>query len=91
MDFMPTTFIFSNPAYPPTRVQTALAKQLALYVVLYSPIKAAPDMPENYVNQYAFEFIRAILADWKINPYPIVIEEMNLNSDAALDLHLAPG
>ena len=46
------------------RVRTTLAKQLALYVVLYSPLQMAADLPENYANQPAFQFIRDVAVDW---------------------------
>jgi len=46
-------------------IQTTLAKQLALYVVLYSPIQMAADLPENYEKQLdAFRFIRDVAVDW---------------------------
>nr|AIA86737.1 Glyco_hydro_97 [uncultured Azotobacter sp.] len=56
MDFTPGTFNFENTAHPGTRVQTTLAKQLALNVVLFSPLQMASDMIENYENQPAFSF-----------------------------------
>jgi alpha-glucosidase len=46
------------------RPRTTLAKQLALYVVLYSPLQMAADLPENYVAQPAFQFIRDVAVDW---------------------------
>jgi alpha-glucosidase len=46
------------------RVRTTLAKQLALYVVLYSPLQMAADLPENYEGQPAFQFIRDVAVDW---------------------------
>ena len=46
------------------RVRTTLAKQLALYVVLYSPFQMAADLPENYAGQPAFQFIRDVAVDW---------------------------
>ncbi|MDN3638223.1 glycoside hydrolase family 97 protein [Simiduia curdlanivorans] len=47
------------------RVQTTLAKQLALYVVLYSPIQMAADLPENYLAKpEAFQFIKDVVTDW---------------------------
>jgi alpha-glucosidase len=64
MDFTPGTFNFTNSAVPQTRVQTTIAKQLALYVVLYSPLQMASDIPDNYVNQPAFEFIQVVPVDW---------------------------
>lgn len=64
MDFTFGTFNFSNSVYPQTRVQTTIAKQLALYVVIYSPLQMASDLPENYENKPAFEFIEKIPVDW---------------------------
>lgn len=46
------------------RVRTTLAKQLALYVVIYSPLQMAADLPQNYANQPAFQFIRDVAVDW---------------------------
>jgi len=46
------------------RPRTTLAKQLALYVVLYSPLQMAADLPENYEHQPAFQFIRDVAVDW---------------------------
>jgi alpha-glucosidase len=46
------------------RVRTTLAKQLALYVVLYSPMQMAADLPEHYEGQPAFQFIRDVAVDW---------------------------
>ncbi len=46
------------------RVRTTLAKQLALYVVLYSPMQMAADLPEHYEKQPAFQFIRDVAVDW---------------------------
>jgi alpha-glucosidase len=46
------------------RVRTTLAKQLALYVVLYSPLQMAADLIENYEGQPAFQFIRDVAVDW---------------------------
>ncbi len=65
MDFTPVTFDFSNPVHPQTRVQTTLAKQLALFVVLYSPWQMASDMIDNYEkNPEPFKFIEACPTDW---------------------------
>jgi len=50
---------------PSNRPQTTLAKQLALYVVLYSPLQMAADLPENYeARMDAFQFIKDVEADW---------------------------
>ncbi|MDC8754301.1 glycoside hydrolase family 97 protein [Erythrobacter sp. sf7] len=51
---------------PANRPQTTLAKQLALYVVLYSPLQMAADLPENYeARMDAFQFIKDVEADWE--------------------------
>ena len=47
-----------------SRVRTTIAKQLALYVVIYSPLVMAADLPENYANQPAFQFIKDVAVDW---------------------------
>jgi len=48
------------------RPRTTLAKQLALYVVLYSPLQMAADLPENYEKRPdAFQFIRDVPTDWE--------------------------
>ncbi|MDR2806094.1 MAG: glycoside hydrolase family 97 protein [Dysgonamonadaceae bacterium] len=65
MDFTFGTFNFDNPVYPQTRVQTTIAKQLALYVVIYSPLQMASDLPENYAGHPAFEFIEAVPVEWE--------------------------
>lgn len=156
MDFTFGTFNFTNPVHPQTRVQTTLAKQLALYVVIYSPLQMASDLPENYANNPAFEFIDLVpvdwsktivldgkigdyvmtarkdkhsgdwfvgaitnenprnltlkldflkegkkykakffkdtpTSDWKTNPYPVSIEEKEVDASSVIDLYLAPG
>ncbi len=66
MDFTPGIFNL-HPKGPdsPHRVQTTLAKQLALYVVLYSPIQMVPDLFENYeARPDAFKFIVDVPVDW---------------------------
>lgn len=70
IDFTPGTFSFTNPVYPNTRVQTTIAKQLALSVVMYSPLQMASDMIENYENNPAFEFITSCPANWSKTVIP---------------------
>lgn len=89
MDFTPGTFKFENPILPQTRVWTTLAKQLALFVVIYSPWQMASDMVENY-EKYPdeFEFITSCPTDWsktviphaKIGEY-VTIARKDKNSD----------
>ena len=72
-----------------SRPRTTLAKQLALYVVLYSPLQMAADLPENYENQPAFQFIRDVAVDWdttrvidgKIGDYVIVARKQRGGRD----------
>jgi alpha-glucosidase len=48
-----------------SRPRTTVAKQLALYVVLYSPLQMAADLPENYAARpAALRFIRDVAVDW---------------------------
>jgi alpha-glucosidase len=54
----------STDDVPPRRVHTTLAKQLALYIILFSPIQMAADLPENYEGHPAFEFIRQVPVTW---------------------------
>ena len=53
MDFTPGIFNFKNKAVPTTHPQTTLAKQLSLYILLYTPWQMAADMIENYEYQPA--------------------------------------
>ena len=48
-----------------SQINTTLAHQLALYVVIYSPIQMACDLPENYEGHPAFQFIRDVGVDWE--------------------------
>ncbi len=66
VDFTPGTFDFSNPIHPQTRVHSTLARQLALFVTIYSPLQMASDMPESYMQHPdAFHFIEQVPCDWK--------------------------
>lgn len=71
MDFTPVTFRFVNDVMPQTRVHTTLAKQLALFVVLYSPLQMASDEIENYeANPKPFRFITSCPTDWSKTVVP---------------------
>jgi len=49
----------------PHRVRSTIAKELSLYVVLYSPVQMAADLPENYdKHPDAFRFIKLVPTDW---------------------------
>ncbi|WNJ20173.1 glycoside hydrolase family 97 protein [Pontibacter sp. G13] len=45
-------------------INTTLGQQLALYVVIYSPIQMVPDLPEHYAGHPALQFIRDVAVDW---------------------------
>jgi len=63
MDFTPG--ILSMKTQIPQGVPTTWAKQLALYVVIYSPVQMAADLPEVYEKHpVPFEFIRRVPVDW---------------------------
>jgi alpha-glucosidase len=63
MDFTPG--ILSMKTQIPAGVPTTWAKQLALYVVIYSPVQMAADLPEVYEKYpQPFEFIRRVPVDW---------------------------
>jgi len=69
MDFTPGIFDLAHGKDDVTRrVQSTLATQLAEYVVIYSPIQMAADLPENYEkNLAAFQFIRDVPTDWEMS------------------------
>lgn len=64
-DFTPGAFDLEIPTKPDNQINTTLAQQLALYVVIYSPVQMACDLPENYTGNPAFEFIKAVGVDWE--------------------------
>jgi glucan 1,4-alpha-glucosidase len=66
MDYTPGIFRLRGYSNVPGRqVHTTLAKQLALYVTMYSPLQMAADLPENYAaHSDAFQFIRDVPVDW---------------------------
>lgn len=68
MDYTPGIFETRMSAYDKSKkeiVHTTVAKQLALYVTLYSPLQMAADLPENYEKRLdVFQFIRDVPVDW---------------------------
>ena len=68
MDYTPGIFQTRISAYNPQNksfVHSTLARQLALYVTMYSPLQMAADLPETY-NKFldAFQFIEDVAVDW---------------------------
>ncbi len=58
--------VFDLDSYKPdNQVSTTLAKQLALYVILYSPVQMAADLPQHYEGHPAFQFIKDVAIDWE--------------------------
>jgi len=68
MDYTPGIFHMKLTQFDPNKkedVHTTLTKQLALYVVIFSPIQMAADMPENYeAHLDAFKFIEDVAVNW---------------------------
>lgn len=65
IDFTPGIFNLLFDKTSTFRVHTTLAKQLALYVVIYSPMQMAADLPENYEGNPALKFIEDVPTDWE--------------------------
>ncbi len=67
MDFTPGIFDLTfGKTDVNERVQSTLATQLALYVLIHSPVHMAADLPENYErNPAAFQFIGDVPTDWE--------------------------
>jgi alpha-glucosidase len=157
MDYTPGILDLTFDQYRPgNQVNHTLAKELALYVIIYSPLQMAADLIENYKGNPAFQFILDVPvdweetrilgaqigdyittvrrerdgdewflgsvtdenpqtfevipdflepdltyvaqiysdgegADWKENPYPLVIQQFLVDSQTRLNLELAPG
>jgi hypothetical protein len=67
MDYTPGIFKIKGYSDVPGRqVHTTLAKQLALYITMYSPLAMAADYPENYEKRMdAFQFIKDVPVDFQ--------------------------
>ncbi|GAA4759229.1 MULTISPECIES: glycoside hydrolase family 97 protein [Flavobacterium] len=73
MDYTPGIFEMDIAKLNPnnnSHVNTTLANQLGLYVVMYSPLQMAADLPENY-NRFldAFQFIKDVPVEWATSKY----------------------
>ncbi len=72
MDYTPGIFEtqLKNWSKNTSYVHTTLCGQLALYLVMYSPLQMAADLPEHY-EKYddAFQFIRDVATDWSDSKY----------------------
>ncbi|PSG90938.1 glycoside hydrolase family 97 protein [Aurantibacter aestuarii] len=73
MDYTPGIFEMDISKLNPnnnSHVNTTLSNQLGLYVVMYSPLQMAADLPENY-NRFldAFQFIKDVPVEWTESKY----------------------
>ena len=73
MDYTPGIFETEVKNVNPnntSQVRSTLAKQLGLYVTMYSPLQMAADLPENYERfADAFQFIKDVPVDWQESVY----------------------
>lgn len=73
MDYTPGIFVMDISKMNPSnnsRVRSTLARQLALYVTLYSPLQMAADVIEHYeARPDAFQFIKDVALDWDKSLY----------------------
>ena len=73
MDYTPGIFETEVKNVNPnntSQIRSTLARQLALYVTMYSPLQMAADLPENYEKHMdAFQFIKDVPVDWQKSVY----------------------
>ncbi len=73
MDYTPGIFELKMSTWDPMKketIHTTLAKQLALYVTIYSPLQMAADLPGSYEKRLdAFQFIKDVAVDWDDSKY----------------------
>ena len=73
MDYTPGIFEMDISKLNPennSHVNTTIANQLGLYVVMYSPLQMAADLPKHYLKFYdAFQFIKDVEIDWDFTVY----------------------
>jgi glucan 1,4-alpha-glucosidase len=73
MDYTPGIFELKLNVWDTSKkeiIHTTLAKQLALYVTIYSPVQMAADLPESYEKRMdAFQFIKDVAVDWDDSRY----------------------
>ncbi len=82
-DYTPGNFNFDYKTPSGARVQTTLANQLALYVIIFSPLQMASDLPENYVGKPEFQFVKDVPCTWsdtkvldsKIGEYTTIVRK----------------
>ncbi|MCF8232965.1 MAG: glycoside hydrolase family 97 catalytic domain-containing protein, partial [Bacteroidales bacterium] len=71
IDYTPGIFNLKLKPYKENaQVNTTLAHQLALYVVINSPVQMVPDLIENYKEHPAFQFVREVSVNWQETKVP---------------------
>ncbi len=66
IDYTPGIFNIQLEDYPNFGpIPSTLARELAHYILLYSPLQMAADLPEHYEGEPAFQFIRDVALDWE--------------------------
>lgn len=83
LDYTPGNFNFDYKTPSWARVQTTLANQLALYVIVFSPLQMASDLPENYEGKPEFQFVKEVPCNWsdtkvmdsKIGEYTTIVRK----------------
>ncbi|HAA16170.1 MAG TPA: alpha-glucosidase, partial [Cytophagales bacterium] len=66
IDYTPGIVAMDLSEYPRgKRVPSTVGYQLAEYIVIYSPMQMASDLPENYEGEVALDFIKAVPTDWE--------------------------
>ncbi|MCC8070593.1 MAG: glycoside hydrolase family 97 protein [Bacteroidales bacterium] len=70
MDYTPGIFNYNNKLLPNTHPHATIAKQLAMTLILYSPLQMAADMIENYEGHPEFEFLTRCPTTWERTVVP---------------------
>ncbi|MEP0366593.1 MAG: glycoside hydrolase family 97 protein [Cyclobacteriaceae bacterium] len=65
MDYTPGVFDIMIKTNPGNQVLGTMARELALYLIIYAPMQMANDLPENYEGHPAFQFIKNVPTDWE--------------------------
>lgn len=66
IDYTPGIFNIKFDKYKKeNQVNTTIAQQVALYVVIYSPVQMAADLVEHYEGNPALQFIKDVGVDWE--------------------------
>ncbi len=65
MDYTPGVFDIKIKTNPDNQVLGTMARELALYMIIYAPFQMANDLPHNYEGHPAFQFIKDVPTDWE--------------------------